>query len=108
MKFLILLKFKPLPPPPDPNLTLGINEAIKSWIKAKLADGTLDCVYSVMPSATNYFGTGILNAMSLETAFQVLTTYPGYLATDFEVYPLFEVYGAIDNVSAAVRQMMGG
>jgi hypothetical protein len=48
-----------------------------------------------------------LNAASLEALWQDLTTYPAFAITDFEVYPLSEVYNAIDNVSDAVRKMMG-
>jgi hypothetical protein len=105
MKFLTLLKFKPLPP--DPKMTLVINEGAKAWIKAHLSDGALDCAYNVLPNAPGYYGLGISNAASLEALFQLLTTYPAYAITDFEVYPLSEVYSAIDNVSDAVRKMMG-
>ncbi len=108
MKFLTLLKFKPLPPPPDPNMTIGINEAVKAWIKAHLADGRLDCAYNVMPSTSNYYGLGISNAASLEELWQFLTTYPAFVITDFEIYPLTDVSRAIDDVNAATRKMMGG
>ena len=105
MKFLTLLKFKPLPP--DPKMTLAINEGAKAWIKANLAEGSLDCVYNVLPNAPGYYGLGISTAASHEALWKLLTTYPAFAITDFEVYPLSEVYSAIDNVSDAVRKMMG-
>ena len=77
-------------------------------MKTHLADGLLDCAYNVMPSAPNYYGMGISNAASLEELWQFLTTYPAFLITDFEVYPLTDVYQAIDNVTTAARKMMGG
>jgi hypothetical protein len=105
MKFLTLLKFKPLPP--DPKMLVMINEGAKAWIKAHLAEGALDCAYNVLPSAPAYYGVGIVNAASLEALWKDLTTYPAFAITDFEVYALSEVYSAIDNVSDAVRKMMG-
>ncbi len=57
MKFLTLLKFKPLPPPPDPNMMIRINEAAKAWIKTHLADGWLDCAYNVVQRV---IGTGTM------------------------------------------------
>src|SRR5512137_2695389 len=104
MKFLTLLKFKPLPP--DPKMTLAINEGAKAWIKAHLAEGRLGCAYNVLPNAPGYYGLGISNAASLEALWQDLTTYPAFAITDFEVYALSEVYSAIDNVSDAIRKMM--
>ena len=105
MKFLTLLKFKPLPP--DPKMLLATNEGAKAWIKAHLSDGAADCAYNVLPNAPGYYGAGILNAASLEALWQLITTYPAFAITDFEVYPLSEVYSAIDNVSDAIRKMMG-
>ena len=108
MKFLTLLKFKPGMPPGDPQMAIGMNEAVKGWIQASIASGKLDNAYNVMPSAQNYYGMGVGNANSLEEVFEFLTTYPGYLVTDFEVYPLTEVNAAIDNVNGALRKVMGG
>ena len=108
MKFLTCLKFKPGLPPSNPKMLIAINEACKVWIKAKLEDGTLDCAYNVLPSTPNYYGTGILNASSLEEVWRVLSTYPGLPITDYEVYPLSNVYQAIDDVIAATQKMMGG
>jgi hypothetical protein len=107
MKFLVLLKWKPAPPP-APNVVLALNEATKAWISACLESGQLDCAYNVLPSAAGYYGMGIGSAASLEEEFQILSTYPAFFGTDFEVYPLSNVAEAIDNVSATIRKMAGG
>ena len=62
---------------------------------------------AVLPNAPGYYGAGILNAASLEALWQLITTYPAFAITDFEVYPLSEVHSAIDNVSDAIRKMIG-
>ncbi len=105
MKFLTLVKFKP-GIAPDPKMIIGINEAAKDWIKAHQADKTLDCVYNVVPNASGYYGMAVSNANSLEEANALLITYPGYFVSDFEVYPLSDVMKAIDDTSAATRNMM--
>src|SRR5712692_9501198 len=97
MKFLTLLRFKPGGAPPAPQAVIAINNMAKDWIKAKLADKTLDCAYNVMPNHTNIYGIGITNADSLEKAFADLTSYPAYALTDFEVLPLSDVNKAVDN-----------
>ena len=107
MKYLTLLKFKP-GPPPDPKLLIAINEGAKAWIKANLENGKLESAYNVIPNAAGYYGMGIVNSTSPEEIFALLATYPAYLVTDFEVYPLSDVYQAIDNVSDAIRKMTGG
>ena len=108
MKFLTLLKQRPTGAPPDPKLAVIINEAAKAWINAELAAGRLDVAYNVLPNASGYYGMGIGNGSSLEAVFQQLTTYPAYLLTDFEVYPLTDVQQAIDDVSASFKKMMSG
>lgn len=100
MKFLALSKRRP-GPPPDPKVVIALSRASQEWIKAKLADGTLDCAYNVVPNANGYFGAAIANAHSNEEVYQQLTAYPFFLLTDFEVYPLSDAWRAIDdNVSA--------
>ena len=108
MKFLVLLKFKAGGPPPDPKMIIGLNEAVKGWIKGNLSAGKLDCAFNLMPNGEGYYGMGISNADSLEAAFHDLTTYPAFLASDIVVYPLTEVISAIDDTSGALRMMMGG
>lgn len=105
MKFLSLAKWHPSGAAPDPKMILTINEATKAWIKAELAAGRLDVAYNILPSAGGYYGVAILNAASLEAAFQQLTTYPAYLMTDFELYPLTDLQRAIDEMSAALKKM---
>jgi hypothetical protein len=106
MKFLTLLKFKP-GLQPDPKMVIAVNEAAKGWIKAQIAQGALESVFNVVPNAAGYYGMSISNASSLEAVTELLVSYPGYPMTDFEVYPLSDVYKAIDDVTAAVRKMMG-
>lgn len=107
MKFLVLLKWKPMPPG-DPKMVIAINEGAKAWIKGNLASGTLDCAYNILPNAAGYYGTGTMNADSLEQVQAALAGYPAFVVTDFEVYPLSDVNKAIDNFSDAMRKMAGG
>ncbi len=108
MKFLVLAKWRASGAPPDPKLAIMMNDASKAWIKAQLAAGHSDVIYSVLPSASGYYGMGILNAQSLEAVQKHLVSYPAYLMTDFEVYGLSDVEQAIDDTSAAIKKMMGG
>ncbi len=107
MKFLILLKFKPIPPG-DPKMAIAINDAAKAWIKAHLANGKLEYAYNVIPNAAGYYGMGISNSASLEEVQEVIASYPAYVITDFEVFALSDVYKAIDDVTAGLRKMAGG
>ena len=107
MKFLTLLKFKPLPLG-DPKMIIAINEGTKAWIKGGIASGKLESAYNVIPNAAGYYGVGIGNFSSAEEAFAFIATYPGYLITDFELYPLSDVYQAVDDLSNAIRKMTGG
>ncbi len=107
MKYLILLKLRQ-GGMPDPKILIGLNEASKEWIKAKIASGFLDCAYNVLPSAPGYYGMGISNANSHEEGFSELASYPFAAFTDFEVYPLSDVYRAIDDQITMFKRMMGG
>ncbi|MBI5301949.1 MAG: hypothetical protein HY868_07415 [Chloroflexi bacterium] len=107
MKFLALLKWKPMPLG-DPKMVIAINEAAKAWIKSNLSNGTLDCAYNVVPNAAGYYGTGTINANSLEEVQNALASYPAFAVTDFEVFPLSDVYQAIDATTNTFKRMMGG
>lgn len=107
MKFLVLLKFKPIPPG-DPKMAIAINEGAKAWIKAHLANGKLECAYNVISNAAGYYGMGISDNASLEDMQAMLASYPAYPVTDFEVFPLSDVNKAIDNITDALRKMTGG
>lgn len=89
-------------------MAVMVNDAVKAWIKAQLAAGHMDAIYNVLPSASGYFGMGILNASSFEAVQQHLASYPAYLMTDFEVYALTDVEQAIDDVNAAIKKMIAG
>lgn len=79
-----------MPIPPDQGAVLL--QAGKDWIKAKLADGTLDCVY-------NFFGGGgiaIGNAESHEDVLRDLLEYPLYPFFTWEVKPLLDMDGSLN------------
>jgi hypothetical protein len=105
VKFLTMAKFKP-GMAADPKMVVAINEAAKEWIKAHLADKSLDCLYNALPNASGYYGMAVSNASSIEEANALLLTYPGYFISDFEVYPLSDVMRVIDETTAATRKMM--
>ena len=104
MKFLTLLRFKP-GIPPNPEMGIAVNNAVKEWIKGNLASKALDCAFNVMPNHSGIYGMCITNANSLEEAFAQLASYPAYAITDFEVLPLTDVNQAIDKVNAVFQQM---
>lgn len=90
MKYLTIGKPGTMPIPPDQGAVLL--QAGKDWIKAKLADGTLDCVY-------NFFGGGgiaIGNAESHEDVLRDLLEYPLYPFFTWEVKPLLDMDGSLN------------
>jgi len=108
MKYLVLLKQRPVAGPLDPNMAIALNEATKAWIKAELAAGRIDSAYNVIPNTEGFVGAGICAADSPEALNRQLTSYPAVLTTEFVVYPLSEVNAAIDDYTGAFKRMGGG
>ncbi|MCY1078993.1 hypothetical protein [Archangium lansingense] len=91
MKFLIFAKDRQSgPQPPDP---VALNRAVRDWVGARLADGTMDCAYYVLPK----MGMCILNADSHEALLTRLREWPSFPYQEFEVHMLADVRHGIDN-----------
>ncbi|MFC2099588.1 muconolactone Delta-isomerase family protein [Candidatus Bipolaricaulota bacterium] len=63
---------------------LALYKAASEWVKARLADGTLDFHYTFPGGG----GIGIANVDSHEALSDVIASYPLYAYMDWEVRPL--------------------
>jgi hypothetical protein len=91
MKFLIITKPRTVPLPEN---YVEIVKAAKDWLKSKLADSTLDCVYSFIPSG----GIAIGNAESHEKIYDDILTYPLFPFFEWKVKPLADTDHALSSV----------
>ncbi len=78
-------------------------EAAKAWIAARLADKTMDCCYGL----TTGGGVCIINADSAEKVAQLLTEYPAYLRSDWQVEPLCDINKNLDEAIATIKRAAG-
>ena len=88
MKFLIITRsrighntFKP----DDPQ---AVFQAANAWNKARLEDGSIDCVYGF---ADGRGGTSIVNAESHEQLLRIIRSSPMYHYIDYEIRPLCDL-----------------
>lgn len=98
MKFLITTTPRRLQPP-----SVGMIEAMKSWLGARLADKTFDCCYGLVTGG----GVAIANAESPEKVAQLLMEAPTFMAADWDVKPLCDVNQNLDQVIALIGRMKG-
>jgi hypothetical protein len=101
MKFLIVAKPGNLQIPVDQGAVLL--EAGLGWLKAKLADGSLDCLY-------NFFGGGgfgIGNADSNEELLGNLLAYPLYPFFTWEVTPLLDLEASLEKYMDFYKKQTG-
>ena len=88
---MLIVKDRPNGPfPPDP---LALNRAVRDFVAARLADGTMDCAYYLLPRG----GMSIINADSHEALLGLLRTWPGFGYQEFEIQLLSDIRLAIDN-----------
>lgn len=73
----------------------------KEWVKAKLADGTLDCAYS-FPAGGGFF---IFNADSHEDLMKQLVDFPLRPLTEFEIHAICDFNKATDMVIESVKDL---
>lgn len=91
MKYLLIVTDRPNGPfPPDP---LALNRAVQEFVSARLADGTMDCAYYLLPRG----GMSIINADSHEALLALLRAWPGFGYQEFEVHMLGDIRQAIAN-----------
>jgi hypothetical protein len=95
MKFLVTTTPRRLQMPP-----VGMMEAAKAWINARLADKTMDCCYGF----TTGGGFCVMNADSPEKVAQLLMEYPSFMAADWKVDPLCDINKNLDQAIAMIRR----
>ncbi len=81
MKFLIITKRR------ASALPVETMEPARNWIKARLADKTLDCCYGFL----NGGGISIMNAKSHEDLVKLLMDYPESRWVDFDIHGLCDI-----------------
>ncbi|QSQ25690.1 hypothetical protein JY651_12485 [Pyxidicoccus parkwayensis] len=98
MKFLIIARDRPNGPyPPDPT---ALNRAVRDWVGARLADGTFDCAYYLLPRA----GMCIANAESHEALLTLMRAWPSFGYQEFEVHMLADARHGIDDNHARMKR----
>ncbi|HTN92019.1 MAG TPA: hypothetical protein VL242_50465 [Sorangium sp.] len=90
MKFLVFLNEKASRPETD---WAALNRSIREHVSRMLEDGTLDCAHYVLPNR----GVCIMNASSHEVLLSQLRSWPAYSHHSFEIYPLCNIFQAIDD-----------
>ena len=101
MKYLVtgLPGSNPIPQEQGPGL-LGAGMA---WIKAKIADGSIDCHYSLFGGG----GIAIVNAASHEQVLTEILTYPLYPFFTREITPLLDFEDAYEEYIRFYERLAG-
>ena len=89
--------------PIPPEQAVGIYQAAKEWMNARLAEGTVDCHY-VFPDRGGFV---IGNADSHEEILDRLMEYPLYPFLDWEVRPLCDWSHAYDKAIEFFQKLAG-
>ena len=98
MKFLVTVTRKDTPHPPEIRAELLAAQA--RWLKERVADGTLDCVYGFVEGG----GVAIANAGSPEELNRVLLDQPVLPISDVHVRPLADVQVTLEAGVEALRR----
>ena len=88
MKFMVIARPRPLPPPPD------LVRQAQVWLQSKLDDGSFEAVYAYPEGG----GCSIGENDSHEDLMEQLLDYPLSPFVDFEVQPLVEMDAAFDRI----------
>ena len=85
---------------------LAVFQAAHEYVKAALADGTLDCAYA-LPDGS---GASIANVDSHEELWDVLSGYPfaALGRVGYEVYPLLDVNHSFGKSIERLQKMGSG
>ena len=89
MKFLVFARYRigvTIPQSAD------LFRQTKDWLEARLADGTMDCLYNLPAGG----GVGIINADSHEALTEILGAYPLQPLVGYEVHPLSDFKQVFD------------
>ena len=105
MKFLILTK--PLPGAPRPENPVAVSRANNEWINARLADGSVDCIYNVIGSKQGIVSVAIANADSHEALVEQILSWPAYAFYDLEILPLSDLNHFMGKAIEIMQKSMG-
>ena len=95
MKYLVIAKPGPMPPP---------TEAVRAgqeWLQAKLDDGSFECVYAYPQGG----GCSIGENESAEQLMEELMEYPLSPFVEYDVQPLVEMNAAFERFIPFVEKM---
>lgn len=95
MKFLVISKINTNAPVPPPEQMSALFRAAKAWM-ADLDKKQVECSYAVLPNSAGINTVAVANAETAEEAMSKLMTYPLFMSTTFEVYPLADPNQTID------------
>lgn len=102
MKYLVTSQLGARPIPREQGV--GLYQAAKEWLKARLADGRLDCHF---PFANLSGGFAIANADSHEEVLEELLDFPLYPFFDWEVTPLCDWSHSFDKLIEYFQKVAG-
>ena len=95
MKFLVLVRPGPAPPPVE------LVRSAQEWIDSRLSDGTIECCYSFVGGG----GFSVTNADSHEQVMDELLDYPMSPFIEYDVRPLIGLDHAFKRFIALAEQM---
>ncbi len=81
----------------------GLLGAGMAWIKAKLADGSIDCHYSLLGGG----GIAIVNAASHDQVLTEILAYPLYPFFTWEITPLLDFESAYQEYIRFYERLAG-
>jgi muconolactone delta-isomerase len=95
MKFLVLVKPGPAPPP------IELVRSSQEWIDTRLSDGTIECCYGFPGGG----GFSVTEADSHEELMDELISYPLSPFIEYEVRPLVALDAAFERFIAVAEQL---
>ena len=84
-----------------PEAAVGIFQAGKEWLNARVADGTLDVVHSFPAGG----GVSIANADSHEALMDRMREFPLFPFVEGEVHPLVDINRSLDSAIQMFQRM---
>jgi len=102
MKFFVRSQRNVVPMPPE--RAVGLYQGAKAWINTRVADGTIDCVYSFSDLSG---GMSIGNADSPEELLDLLVDYPLWPFFGWEIKPVSDFDHAMDKLTEFAKKLAG-
>jgi hypothetical protein len=98
MKFLVTVTPRQVPIPPG--MAADMLEAQGSWLKERVDDGTIECLYGTVGGG----GFGVANVDSHEQMHALLVGSPGYALADYDVKAIGDSAAMLAEGVAALRR----